>query len=73
MRSDEAMLLMNGMNCHPERSEGPAFISTAEKQILHFAQDDNFVVFTAALVRLCNLTSKPLPSIQLSHRSTHSI
>src|ERR1035437_8358956 len=27
--------------CHPERSEGPAFVSSGGKQVLRFAQDDN--------------------------------
>src|SRR5712671_5134456 len=29
-------------NCHPERSEGPAFLKSGGKQILRFAQDDSF-------------------------------
>jgi hypothetical protein len=28
-------------NCHPERSEGPAFLHCRRKQILPFAQDDS--------------------------------
>ena len=29
------------MNCHPERSEGPALCG--EQQVLRFAQDDKFI------------------------------
>src|ERR1700704_1809984 len=28
-------------NCHPERSEGPAFSANERKQVLRFAQDDS--------------------------------
>ena len=41
VRSRKSGFKVSNLNCHPERSEGPALFWGEEQQVLRFAQDDD--------------------------------